>query len=91
LARITAVQRCVANPTTQFLIVAQCASYVEPEEPSISIDETWSDAAIATVPVNKDQSVLSHLPRLLQEFGQDAVPNNGCGMIAVKVDLHNDS
>ncbi len=67
----------------------QGSSYLEPEEASVRVNETWSDTTIATMPMDEYQSILSHLPGLLQELRKDTVPHNFRWVISVKVDLHN--
>ncbi len=67
----------------------QGPSYLESEEASIRVNETWSDTTIATMPMDEYQSILSHLPGLLQELSKDTVPHNFRWVISVKVDLHN--
>jgi hypothetical protein len=41
------------NPSAQVFIVTQSSPYLEPEETGVRVDETWSNTAIAAMPMDK--------------------------------------
>src|SRR6266567_4956819 len=52
-AGVAAVKCCVVNPSAQVFIMPQGTSYLQPKEPCIGVDEAWSNASVAAVPVDQ--------------------------------------
>ena len=78
------------NPFAQSFIVAQVFSYFQAEEARVGIHETWCDTAIAPVPMDQNQFSFAHLPDLLHECRESAVPHDLPRVIAVKINFHAD-
>ena len=90
MTRAPTVKRRMVNPSPQFFIVPQGSSYLQAKEAGIGVYEPWGDAPIAPMPVDQNQFALAHLPGLLDEFREDAVPHDLPRVIAVKIDSHVD-
>ena len=90
MTRAPTVKCRMVNPSPQFFIVPEGSPYLQAEEAGISVYEPWGDAPIAPMPVDQNQFALAHLPGLLDEFRQDAVPHDLPRVIAVKINSHAD-
>jgi hypothetical protein len=90
VTRTAAVKSRVVNPLAQSFVVAQSFSYLQAEEASVAIHETWCDTPIAPVPMNQNQFTFAHLPDLLHKRHERAIPHDLPRVIAVKIDLHAD-
>src|SRR5712692_10324860 len=87
-APIPAVQRRVLDPLPQLPVAAKDATNREPEDAGLGVEETGRLTARAAVTMDEPKLGLAHLPALLHDLDEQAVPDDLGRAITVEVDPH---
>jgi hypothetical protein len=82
---VAAIQCRISDPLPQLLVMAQGATNFQSKVPGVRINKTWRYSAISTMTMNERHIVLTHFPRLLNDFFSYVRLHNFGGVITVEV------